>query len=137
MPETPEPSPEPRRQEGISLEELAQAFAQVMGAAPHLHTDTEQAAQAPTEPDQPADIAQVPIASQAETAKESSPTPVQEDACPISPRSILEAMLFVGNRDNMPLSANKAAELMRDVAPEEIPELVEELNQGFEAANCR
>jgi segregation and condensation protein B len=45
-------------------------------------------------------------------------------------------MLFVGNRENRPLTAARAAELMRDVSPEEIPQLVEELNVRYESSNC-
>ena len=58
------------------------------------------------------------------------------DPCPICPRSILEAMLFVGNRDNRPLSPARAAELMRDVAPDEIPPLVDELNARYAAVGA-
>jgi segregation and condensation protein B len=48
-------------------------------------------------------------------------------------------MLFVGNRENRPLSAARAADLMRDVEPDEIPALVDELNRSYESrgAACR
>jgi segregation and condensation protein B len=127
MSQTPEPSPEPRQQEGISLEELAQAFAQVMGAAPRSQSDVEQSALS----DQQAADDRQKIETQPVPDEQPSLAPAQADTCPVSPLSILEAMLFVGNRDNKPLSANKAAELMRDVAAEEIPMLVEELNQRY------
>ena len=58
--------------------------------------------------------------------------PGGDDACPINPRTILEAMLFVGNRDNEPLSPRRAAELMRDVEADEIPSLVAELNRRYD-----
>jgi segregation and condensation protein B len=54
-----------------------------------------------------------------------------EDPCEISPLTILEAMLFVGNRASEPLSAARAAELMRGVEVGEIPDLVDELNRRY------
>jgi hypothetical protein len=38
-----------------------------------------------------------------------------DDSGPPTPLGILEAMLFVGDRDNRPLTAQRAAELMRGV----------------------
>jgi segregation and condensation protein B len=131
-----EPSPDPRRQEGISLEELSEAFAQVMGAAPQSKTDADQAPQPIATSDQPSGGISETIDAQPGAAEQPPLAPAPEDACPVSPLSILEAMLFVSNRDNQPLSANKAAELMRDVAAEEIPMLVEQLNQRHTADNC-
>jgi segregation and condensation protein B len=136
MSQTPEPPTEPRKQEGISLDELAQAFAQVMGAAPRTQPGAEQAEQSPAVSDQPLGVGQEAIEAEPGPAEQPSIPPAPEDSCPVSPLSILEAMFFVGNRDNKPLSAGKAAELMRDVAAEEIPVLVEELNQRYAADNC-
>jgi segregation and condensation protein B len=45
-------------------------------------------------------------------------------------------MLFVGNQDNQPLSAARAAELMRDVSAAEIPGLVDQLNHRYAASGC-
>lgn len=112
---------------GISLDELTQAFAQVIKGGDENKGDEEyngggslcQDAPAPAATDAPADAA---------PAVEPPPA---DDACPISPRTILEAMLFVGNRDNRPLPPARAAELMRDVATDEIPTLVEELNRRY------
>ncbi len=53
--------------------------------------------------------------------------------CPITPASVLEAMLFVGNRDGSPLAPARAAELMRGVSAGEIAGLVDELNAYYEA----
>jgi segregation and condensation protein B len=136
-----EPGPEPSPQQGISLDELAQAFAQVMGNAP------------PAKPpaDMPAASPAVPLAGLQATAEAgrapSSPAGPEDrpaaapgepavDACPVTPRSILEAMLFVGDRENRPLSAVQAAEQMRGVEPSEIPGLVTELNRRYAAAGC-
>ncbi len=58
------------------------------------------------------------------------------DACEITPRSILEAMLFVGSPANEPLSNRQVAALMRGVRPMEIDGLVSELNADYERRNC-
>ena len=57
-------------------------------------------------------------------------------ACEITPRSILEAMLFVGSPANEPLSSRQVAALMRGVRPAEIDSLVGELNAEYERRNC-
>jgi segregation and condensation protein B len=49
------------------------------------------------------------------------------------PRSITEAVLFVGQSDNSPLSAQKIASFMRDVSPEEVDQAVAELNERYAA----
>ena len=126
MANSPDPPFESQPQ-GISLDELASAFAQVMGVEPQPSTDPV--------------TAEHDIPETADPIEESpSVEPVAEDdPCPISPRSIFEAMLFVGNRDNRPLTPARAAELMRDVEQDEIPALVDALNQCYatRGAACR
>ena len=53
-----------------------------------------------------------------------------------NPRTILEAMLFVGHPENEPLSREEAAAGMRGVEVDEIDELVEELNEEYESLGC-
>src|SRR3990172_8937210 len=43
----------------------------------------------------------------------------EHDPCEISPRSVVEAMLFVGYPDNRPSSARELAAAMRGVSPAE------------------
>ncbi|MBM4000659.1 MAG: SMC-Scp complex subunit ScpB [Planctomycetes bacterium] len=57
-------------------------------------------------------------------------------SCDLTPRSILEAMLFVGHPKNEPLECRDVAALMRGVRPSEIPGLVEELNAQFADEKC-
>jgi segregation and condensation protein B len=153
----PSPTPDRAPQQGISLEELADAFAQVMGQAPRTQkpqpdedsvdaaADEEQDAEEIAEDRQrQGDLASETIASESrmqgvtlqalKTSK--ADDSAAEDSCPLSPKTIFESMLFVGNRENRPLTAARAAELMRDVSPEEIPQLVEELNSRYESSNC-
>ena len=49
----------------------------------------------------------------------------------LSPTSILEAMLFVGDWNNQPLDPEKAADLMRNVRRDEICRSIEELNRRY------
>lgn len=113
-------------QDPISLDELAKAFAQAMGKSP-LAGAAEgslsdaanaeaglEAAQTQSTDDLATDLAEA-----------------TEDAGPVTPLGILEAMLFVGDRGNSPLTAGRAAELMRGVEPEEIAGLVRDLNHRY------
>lgn len=54
-----------------------------------------------------------------------------DERCDVSPRSILEAMLFVGHPQGLPLTSRHVAALMRGVLPQEIDELVRELNDEY------
>ena len=132
MSDEPERPSEP--EPGISLDELTEAFAQVMGVEPkrgHATFTTPHSVEQPG--DAEAEELHVPFLT---GQREPEPTAEQPDPCPICPRSILEAMLFVGNRESGPLSARRAAELMRGVEPEEIPALVDELNHRYTATGC-
>ncbi|HEX5104521.1 MAG TPA: SMC-Scp complex subunit ScpB, partial [Pirellulaceae bacterium] len=55
------------------------------------------------------------------------------DVCEITPRSILEAILFVGHPTAEPLTSERIAALMRGVRPEEIDDLVRQLNEEYAA----
>ncbi len=130
--------------EEISLDELSQAYAQVMSgeSAYGAQIDTESLRLAETaaddRPEPPADQAD----DQAEAEKpEAEPDDVdekeeEEHHCEVCPRTILEAMLFVGNQEGEPLSATKAAELMRGVEPGEIIDLIDGLNRRYTANGC-
>jgi len=136
MPETQDSDSEPTREANISLDELSEAFAQVMGAAPGSTVSSdappqaESVSQAVETPEQPV--------TQAETEPpDEAYEPVDEEyRSEVSPQTILEAMLFVGNRENEPLSASRAAELMRDVEPEEVVALVDALNRQYASNGC-
>jgi len=111
----------PPADQGISLDELGAAFARLIGSGhdPYeepaaVSDETEPAAGPPSMPD-----AAHPRGDDA------------DDPCPITPRSILEAMLFVGDPENRPLSSREVAGLMRGVSPEEIDDLVKELNAAY------
>jgi segregation and condensation protein B len=131
----PKPAPGPRvrvvvhegeiNDDGVSIEELGQAFAEMMqsGSDPYEPAkDAETLAEGP-----PAVARQEPV----DEGDASSAS--HDEACEISPRTILEAMLFVGHPHNEPLLAATVASMMRGVLPEEIDELVLELNEEYAA----
>ncbi len=129
MPQGFQPAPESPKTEELSLHKLSQAFAKAMG----IEVPPGAA---------PAAVSGSPASAEAdgtERMDENSPAIVgqaTDDHCPLCPTSILEAMLFVGNRGNQPLTAQQAAELMRGVQPNEIPGLVDGLNHRYETAGC-
>jgi segregation and condensation protein B len=130
MAESRNPTPEMPQPQGISLDELTNAFAKVMGVEPRRKTEA-----APPEHREPSSEATNAVETEAAAEpamKATTVEPSSDDQCPLCPRTILEAMLFVGNRDNQPLSPGRAAELMRDVEADEIPPLVDELNRRYD-----
>ncbi len=54
----------------------------------------------------------------------------------VRPESILEAMLFVGDRQNTPLDLNKAVSLMRNVSVEEAVTAIDNLNRRYERSGA-
>lgn len=54
----------------------------------------------------------------------------------LNPAVILEAMLFVGDRENKPLSLARAAELMRNVTEDDLLLAIESLQESYRAAGA-
>jgi segregation and condensation protein B len=98
----------------LSLNQLSEAFASMLRSG-----DNPYEADAPPEP-----------TSEVDTSFDES------DNCEVSPRTILEAMLFVGSPQNEPLTSRQVASLMRGVRPAEVDALVRELNRDYERRNC-
>lgn len=92
----------------LSLDELGQAYAELLqdGEDPYQGQDDEP----PSEVD----------------ALE------EAENCVLAPRSILEAMLFVGHPENIPLTSRDVAGLMRGVRPSEIDDMVAELRDLYD-----
>lgn len=95
----------------MTLDDLGAAFAQLLGHA----DDSTPAADATTIA---ADDAQA------------------DDNAEVTPRSILEAMLFVGDPSGGALPATRVASLMRGVDAAEIDQFVAELNEQYSAHDC-
>ena len=131
---TPEGSPtgpetdhfESPSEDGISLDELSESFARLISAG----DDPYAAAAEVSEHEPPADEHD-DVASELPSAMADD-----DDQCPVTPRSILEAMLFVGHPANEPLTSKRVAELMRGVRPEEIDGLIGELNEDYSRHGC-
>lgn len=102
---------------GLSLEELSTAYAELLnrGSSPYEEPEATPEAAAPAE-------------EPAATFDEPQPADV---GCDLTPKSILEAILFVGNTKNQPITAKQVSNLMRGVRPQEIDDLVRELNESY------
>ena len=121
-PESDTPPPSVAGDQEVSLEGLSAAFAEMLGENPTLEPPpTQPAEEQAADPDSPGDFT--------DEAVESRRTQV-------TPLGILESMLFVGNPDNRPLEASEVAGLIRGVEPEEVEEMVRELNALYLAAGC-
>ena len=109
---------------GLSLDELSQAYAALLakGADPYAdaHRDTREA------PD-------VPIPQEVAPP---TPSTLDDDTFAVTPKGILEAMLFVGHPTGEPLTSERIAALMRGVTPVEIDDLVAELNTEYDTAGA-
>jgi segregation and condensation protein B len=122
--------------EQVSLERLTEAFAELLGSA-----DATTAGEPPksesavtpdtAEPDEDSAPLLVRPAEEAETTRTRD-----APACPVTPRMILEAMLFVGDPANRPLSPRRAAARLRGVSPREIEAIVDELNETYRLDGC-
>jgi segregation and condensation protein B len=101
--------------QGISLDDLSKAYAALLGKGddPYEPPPERQTGGGTPPPD--------PI-----------PSAEEEEACQLCPRSIVEAMLFVGHPRNEPISNKQLASLMRGVPPREIDELIDELNAEYD-----
>lgn len=115
--------------QGLSLEDLGQAYAALLnkGADPYPQ------AKENAEDAQPAAGMTAPLPPVPDDEFAPVLAGGDEAACDITPRSILEAMLFVGHPTGEPLTSERIAALMRGVRPAEIDDLVKQLNEEYEA----
>jgi segregation and condensation protein B len=63
-------------------------------------------------------------------------TSASDDARLTNPRTILEAMLFVGHPANEPLTVEQAAGCLRGVQAAEVEDLIAQLNAEYEQLGC-
>jgi segregation and condensation protein B len=96
----------------LSLSRLRDAFAAMLGSPV----------------DDRASVSQVSLKYESGSIGEAAPR-----ECEISPRSVVEAVLFVGQPDNRAFSARELAAAMRGVSPGEIEAAVAELNATYDA----
>lgn len=106
---------------GLSLDQLSSAFAEMLASGQDPYQDTSEARS----------DASLATAADVQTTIGGAD---EADACQISPKTILEAMLFVGGPE--PLTSQHVAGLMRGVRPAEIDSLVRALNDEYAARHC-
>ncbi len=95
----------------FSLERLSSAFARLMGA--------------------PATSSAKAAVAKPQIAIEPDEAPEEDDSLPVTPRMIVEGMLFVGNAEGKSLPAAKIASHIRNVSADEIDQIVGELNAAY------
>ena len=112
--------------QGLSLNELSQAYAALLarGSDPY-----------------PSDVGlddQDQVTDELPSDRELAATGQKgsDPAYTVTPRSILEAILFVGHPTGEPLTSERIAALMRGVRPAEIDDLVGELNAEYDAVGA-
>ena len=135
----------PSDEHGLPLDELTQAYADLIARGDDPYTPLPDADAGPADLLADEDAAEDSADDSAEESEQADdpaqsaepPDPVEsEAACEVSPRTILEAMLFVGHPENLSLTSEKVASLMRGVRAQEIDELVAELNRGYDEEGC-
>ena len=131
----------PSDEHGLPLDELTQAYAELIarGDDPYTPLPDPDAGPAAILGDEDLDEGEESADDAADSSE--SPEPGDREAereaeCEVSPRTILEAMLFVGHPENQPLTSEKVASLMRGVRAQEIDELVVELNRSYDEEGC-
>ncbi|MEX2141436.1 MAG: SMC-Scp complex subunit ScpB [Pirellulales bacterium] len=115
----------PAEDEGLSLDSISQAFAAMLATGDDPY-------RSPTDGEDDTLLAQAQAAVSVGRLPDEDNVAV-DAACEVSPRSILEAMLFVGTPDNQPLTSQQVASLMRGVRCAEIDDLVTDLNRQYRA----
>lgn len=124
----------PEEDAGLSLEDLGQAYAALMQTGADPYQEPRVIAFHEASPGESGESASEPI--QYEPLADEGRTAASDDTCEVSPRSILEAMLFVGSPENRPLTSEEIAALMRGVTPAEIDGHVQELNAMYAEQGC-
>jgi segregation and condensation protein B len=112
---------------GVSLEDLGQAYAALLNQG-DIPYETPVSENEPTASEKPI--------TGLEFLEEPLPATPADAAAELTPRTILEALLFVGHPQNEPLTTKQVAALMRGVSAAEIEDLIQELNEQYTLENC-
>ncbi|MEX0937394.1 MAG: SMC-Scp complex subunit ScpB [Pirellulales bacterium] len=100
--------------EAISVEKLNEAFAEMMSVSSGRDQSVSADPGAPQQGQSP------------------RPDSSQPDAHPVTPQSIVEAVLFVGRPSHRPLPSREMAAIIRGVSPREIDAIVANLNSQYD-----
>lgn len=121
-------------EEEFSLDQLSRAYARV------LNQDSEDSIEDQGGEDEAVRSSRQAIAESDEIESEQAASDVEEvdddAACPISPESIIEAILFVGSPKDVKLTSRKIAAVLRDVSPKEVTKIVKQINSRYESENA-
>ncbi len=109
--------------EGLSLEELSRSYHRVLGGT--ALPDASESAERDDRSSAPS--------SAAEDLPELADEPADSDSqdCPLTPQSIVEAILFIGRPDGQAVTTASIAALMRGVEAEEVDQCVTDLNEVY------
>lgn len=123
----------------FTLDHLSAAYAGVLKqrgeTEPDSADDSEAVEEQPVEPEtEPAAEPAATKPTLEEIAREEEESDLA--ASPVSPESILEAILFVGGPKEVKLNSRKIAALMRNVSPKEVTSLAKQLNKKYEQENA-
>ena len=125
-------------QEELSLEQLSQAYAQVMREQGQPFDETDETDDSEMDSD-----AIEESAAEDDDSSESSKQKTLEQIdnednapCAISPKSIIESILFVGAPAGVKMTGRKLAAVMRDVSPKEVKKIIKELNKEYESEDA-
>jgi segregation and condensation protein B len=116
--------------EGLSLNELSQAYAALLAKGNDPYPD---AAAEPGEKNSAEEKSAEPLLPPLEELTFTADRADADAAFAVTPRGILEAILFVGHPTGEPLTSERIAALMRGVQPREIDDLVRDLNDEYAA----
>lgn len=110
---------------GFSLEELSQSYSQAVARGGDSPASSQSGQSPAPAEEQQDDDAEIQIFDPLEDELDATAT------LPVTPQAVVEAILFVGQADNNPISAAAIAKLMRGVSEAEVHEIVVELNQSY------
>lgn len=123
--------------EEFSLDQLSEAYAKVIrqqsGEAEQSDDDSEALARGELVAEK------VARGDEPDDYFEDDPDDSEDDdnaACPITPESIVESILFVGAPRGEQLTSRQMAALLRDVSPKEVTKIAKALNKKYEAENA-
>jgi segregation and condensation protein B len=121
-------------EEDFSLDQLSRAYARVLNPESEDSVDLESGENALVRPDRRAPKETDEI--EAEQAASDGDEVDDDAACPISPESIIEAILFVGSPKDVKLTSRKIAAVLRDVSPKEVTKIAKKINSRYEQENA-
>lgn len=123
----------------LSLDRLSEAYAEVL----RKQSGSEDSEEGPSRGELVADkVARHEESDEDEDLEEPDEQEVSDGlsdddaACPITPESIVESILFVGVPRGEKLTSKKIASVLRDVSPKEVRTIATKLNEQYERENA-